>query len=82
MFMMNVHEMEPHDTLITSLVFNGGYSIDLVMMIRLILLVVLPLLQFCSKAFGDFAAQSEVIDILFCDFFWKSLICTYFWSSD
>lgn len=24
MFLMNVHEMEPHDTLITSLVFNGG----------------------------------------------------------
>ena len=32
---------------------------------RLILMVVLPLLQFCSKAFGDYAAQSEVIDILF-----------------
>ena len=26
MFLMNVHEMEPHDTLITSLVFNGGYG--------------------------------------------------------
>lgn len=25
MFLMNVHEMEPHDTLITSLVFNGGF---------------------------------------------------------
>lgn len=25
MFFLNVHEMEPHDTLITSLVFNGGY---------------------------------------------------------
>lgn len=31
---------------------------------RLVLMVVLPLLQFCSKAFGDYAAQSEVIDIL------------------
>ena len=27
-------------------------------------MTVLPLLQFCSKAFGDYAAQSEVIDIL------------------
>lgn len=27
-------------------------------------MVVLPLLQFCSKAFGDYAARSEVIDIL------------------
>ncbi|OAO13185.1 LMBR1 integral membrane family protein [Blastocystis sp. ATCC 50177/Nand II] len=53
MFLMNVHEMEPHDTLITSLVFNGG----------LVLMVVLPLLQFCSKAFGDYAARSEVIGI-------------------
>lgn len=32
----------------------------------LILMTVLPLLQFCSKAFGDYAAQSEVIDILAC----------------
>ena len=31
---------------------------------RLVLMVVWPLLQFCSKAFGDYAARSEVIDIL------------------
>ena len=30
----------------------------------LILLTILPLLQFCSKAFGDYAANSEVVDIL------------------
>ena len=28
------------------------------------LLTVLPLLQFCAKAFGDYAAESEVVDIL------------------
>ena len=34
---------------------------------RLILMTVLPLLQFCSKAFGDYAANSEVVDILYSD---------------
>ena len=28
------------------------------------LLTVLPLLQFCVKAFGDYAAEAEVVDIL------------------
>ena len=38
-----------------------------IVLFRLILMVVLPLLQFCSKkAFGDYAARSEVIDILCC----------------
>ncbi|KAK8827382.1 hypothetical protein WA538_003345 [Blastocystis sp. DL] len=54
LLLLDVHPMEPHDTLITSLVFNGG----------LMLLTVLPLLQFCVKAFGDYAAEAEVVDIL------------------
>lgn len=48
----------------------------------LILLVVLPLLQFCSKAFGDYAAQSEVIDILLKNDLFLPSLCTYLWSSN
>lgn len=51
-------------------------------MYSLILLVVLPLLQFCSKAFGDYAAQSEVIDILLNSGLFFPSLCTYLWSSN
>ena len=34
------------------------------MLTSLLLLTVLPLLQFCAKAFGDYAAEAEVVDIL------------------
>lgn len=50
--------------------------------IRLILMTVLPLLQFCSKAFGDYAANSEVVDILNCHPFLSFLDSRHFWCTD
>jgi LMBR1 domain-containing protein 1 len=48
-FLISVHELEPHKTLLNSFMFN----------VQLVLLCVLPTVQFCTNAFSQYARNTD-----------------------
>jgi LMBR1 domain-containing protein 1 len=48
-FLISVHELEPHKTLLNSFMFN----------VQLVLLCVLPVVQFCTDAFSQYARNTD-----------------------
>lgn len=53
-FLISVHELEPHKTLINTFLFN----------VQLVLLCVLPTVQFCTDAFSTYSRYTEA-DVIF-----------------
>jgi LMBR1 domain-containing protein 1 len=53
-FLISVHNLEPHKTLLNSFMFN----------VQLVLLCVLPVVQFCTDAFSQYARHTDA-DVIF-----------------
>ena len=53
-FLISVHNLEPHKTLLNSFMFN----------VQLVMLCVLPCVQFCTDAFSQYARHTEA-DMIF-----------------
>lgn len=68
-FLIKVHPMEPHKTLMNSFVFN----------LALALLCVLPCTQFCTKAFDQYSRLTDA-DVVFGSQFEHLEFFRYFWE--
>lgn len=68
-FLIKVHPMEPHKTLLNAFVFN----------IALVLLCVLPVTQFCSDAFSQYARLTDA-EMIFNTQFKYLIFFRYFWQ--
>ena len=68
-FLISVHALEPHKTLLNSFMFN----------VQLVLLCVLPTVQFCTDAFSQYARNTDA-EVIFGSQFKYIFGFRYFWQ--
>ena len=68
-FLISVHALEPHKTLLNSFMFN----------VQLVLLCVLPTVQFCTDAFSQYARNTDA-EVIFGSQFKYIYGFRYFWQ--